>query len=233
MTPSLHVCSGCQSVYYCSIEHQIADRKRHKSKCFLVQEQFVSPGSSFGTFDVGFNQPNVGPPLPREKIQAKRRITQPATSSCQTFAPLPPPIPALSDFDVDAILEEAIGPFLDSTDFKCNMFPDPGTLISPVNLDLVENPSLGQEGFTQQLSNISLNGDMTKFDYDTVEDVSNIVVDDMTEYGICVVDDFLGEQQGCAVLNEVLNIYNSGIFKDGQLVNSKGNNRLVPRYKYF
>ncbi len=40
----------------------------------------------------------------------------------------------------------------------------------------------------------------------------------MTDYGICVVDNFLGEENGRNVLKEVEHIEKSGQFSDGELV---------------
>lgn len=54
-----------------------------------------------------------------------------------------------------------------------------------------------------------------------IDDISKNVIRDMDEYGMCVVDNFLGTEKGLAVLNEVLNMYSAGLFKDGQLVSNK------------
>lgn len=54
-----------------------------------------------------------------------------------------------------------------------------------------------------------------------IEDISKNVVTDMNVYGMCVVDNFLGAEKGLAVLNEVLNMYTAGLFRDGQLVSNK------------
>jgi len=48
----------------------------------------------------------------------------------------------------------------------------------------------------------------------------------MDLYGVCVLDNFLGYQRGMTVLDEVLNLYNMGVFKDGQLVRNKASNNL-------
>nr|XP_022907963.1 egl nine homolog 1-like [Onthophagus taurus] len=52
------------------------------------------------------------------------------------------------------------------------------------------------------------------------------VLRDMNDYGVCVVDNFLGEEKGRLVLKEVLNMYSSGVFKDGQLVSNRGRTDL-------
>ncbi|XP_076290195.1 HIF prolyl hydroxylase isoform X2 [Lasioglossum baleicum] len=54
-----------------------------------------------------------------------------------------------------------------------------------------------------------------------LNEICRNVIKDMDEYGVCVVDNFLGAEKGLAVLNEVLNMYSAGLFKDGQLVSNK------------
>lgn len=49
----------------------------------------------------------------------------------------------------------------------------------------------------------------------------HIILRDMNKYGFCVIDDFL--QIGDEILSEVLNLYDRGLFKAGQVVNSKEN----------
>ncbi|XP_045452867.1 egl nine homolog 1 [Melitaea cinxia] len=46
------------------------------------------------------------------------------------------------------------------------------------------------------------------------------VIRDMTQYGVCVLNNFLGKERGLLVLNEVLEMYRSGIFTAGQLVSN-------------
>lgn len=59
-----------------------------------------------------------------------------------------------------------------------------------------------------------------------LDDICRNVIVDMDSYGVCVVDNFLGEEKGKAVLREVLQLYSKGVFKDGQLVSSKGSGDL-------
>ncbi|XP_017467687.1 PREDICTED: hypoxia-inducible factor prolyl hydroxylase [Rhagoletis zephyria] len=46
------------------------------------------------------------------------------------------------------------------------------------------------------------------------------IINDMNQYGLSVVDDFLGVEKGLQILNEVHRMYSAGVFKDGQLVNN-------------
>lgn len=52
------------------------------------------------------------------------------------------------------------------------------------------------------------------------------IIRDMDLYGVCVLDNFLGYERGMNVLDEVLNLHNLGVFKDGQLVRNKASNNL-------
>lgn len=48
---------------------------------------------------------------------------------------------------------------------------------------------------------------------DPCYEICQRVIRDMTQYGVCVLDNFLGKDRGHLVLNEVLAMYKSGIFQ--------------------
>ncbi|XP_041108799.1 egl nine homolog 1-like isoform X2 [Polyodon spathula] len=47
------------------------------------------------------------------------------------------------------------------------------------------------------------------------------IVPCMNKHGICVIDNFLGEDRGLCILEEVKSLYDTGRFTDGQLVSQK------------
>lgn len=51
--------------------------------------------------------------------------------------------------------------------------------------------------------------------------LDDIVTRCMNEYGICCLDNFLGEETGSAILKNVVALHQSGQFTDGQLVNQR------------
>lgn len=61
---------------------------------------------------------------------------------------------------------------------------------------------------------------------EVVDEMCRIVIRDMDQFGVCVVDNFLGYKKGMAVLEEVTDMYTKGVFKDGQLVSNKAKNDL-------
>lgn len=61
------------------------------------------------------------------------------------------------------------------------------------------------------------------------DEMCRIIINDLNSYGVCVLDNFVGEQLGRAVLNEVLNMHKQGIFQDGQLVSRSVNDHRTIR----
>lgn len=56
-----------------------------------------------------------------------------------------------------------------------------------------------------------------------LDTVANQVLQDMKRCGICVIDNFLGSSFCDTILNEVIEMYSDGYFKDGLLVGNKSN----------
>jgi len=61
-----------------------------------------------------------------------------------------------------------------------------------------------------------------------LEEMCCSLIRDLNEYGVCVLDNFLGEQKGMKVLGEVKTMYSAGLFKVRLLTFS--NNILIVPY---
>lgn len=46
-----------------------------------------------------------------------------------------------------------------------------------------------------------------------LEEICQNLIKDMNEYGVCVMDDFLGQRKGLNILEEVERMHASGLFK--------------------
>ncbi|XP_022113305.1 egl nine homolog 1 [Pieris rapae] len=81
-----------------------------------------------------------------------------------------------------------------------------------------EYPEASLKGSSAPFSNMvnSYYMDQTDPSYD----ICQRVIRDMTQYGVCVLNNFLGKERGLLVLQEVLDMYRSGIFTAGQLVSN-------------
>lgn len=54
---------------------------------------------------------------------------------------------------------------------------------------------------------------------DRIQDLPEVIARDLNNYGLCVLDDFLGEGRAQKVLGEVFSMHSEGKFTDGKLVN--------------
>lgn len=67
---------------------------------------------------------------------------------------------------------------------------------------------------------------LADLEQESLEEACNSLIRDMNEYGVCVLDNFLGQERGLKVLHEVTSMYSSGVFKDGQLVSNRGGKNM-------
>ena len=57
--------------------------------------------------------------------------------------------------------------------------------------------------------------------------LADYVVKCLSEYGVCVLDRFLGDAKGELILDEVKRLHSEGIFQDGQLVSKTGPKQTI------
>ncbi|XP_053688048.1 rho GTPase-activating protein gacZ [Sabethes cyaneus] len=62
---------------------------------------------------------------------------------------------------------------------------------------------------------------LADLEQESLDEACSSLVRDMNEYGVCVLDSFLGPERGMKVLEEVTGMYSSGVFRDGQLVSNR------------
>lgn len=197
-------CSRCHTVYYCSKEHQRIDWKKHKVICNTKsdsQQNIINGGRNNSVVDasVNFNISTEG----------------------------------ISNIDLFSDKTEELSSNL-SLDFREEKSPTEKTLRCAKSAMPIqgENRVLPRKSNFRDFPEISLQKkDQPPFlhrnNVDCIlDEVCRNVIRDMDAYGLCVVDNFLGEDRGRAVLDEVLTMYSSGVFKDGQLVSNKGRQDL-------
>nr|CAD7393465.1 unnamed protein product [Timema cristinae] len=228
-------CSRCRIVYYCSKEHQTEHWRRHKVSCgkSLIDKTkgFISEHGVNTTQNVEIANGKVSTSDASSPDTWELQNKGGEASSWNTS---PITYEGSSESEILNARTEILSPTLD--------FRNSASSNSPLNTQLISMPCQGAEyvmfpksanGF-KSFPEISLVGadsppflhKNSKFQQCILEEVCKNVIRDMDAYGLCVVDDFLGAEQGISVLNEVTGMYRTGVFKDGQLVSNKNANDL-------
>jgi hypothetical protein len=63
-----------------------------------------------------------------------------------------------------------------------------------------------------------------------LEEMCSNLIRDLDEYGVCVLDSFIGEERGKKVLGEVKSMYSAGLFRVSRVESSSLNGRFILLY---
>lgn len=205
----LRRCGGCQGVFYCSREHQRMHWPAHKHVCRRVQAQqqhvLQQPQPAMGGV---VSQP---PPL----------VPTPASVVAAASPPLPPS-PEPSAPSVSGIAADI-----------ANYDPN-----DPVNQawwnDTLSSLGLATEGADGADGDVTADARTQQQPCPSsppaqlptskwLQRMCGSVIHDLNTFGICVIDNFLGQERGSMVLDEVRSLYYEGrLFREGQLVSERG-----------
>ncbi|XP_019769773.1 prolyl hydroxylase EGLN3 isoform X2 [Dendroctonus ponderosae] len=92
----------------------------------------------------------------------------------------------------------------------------------PIAGENIVKPVKGMKYFPE----VALAGGSAPFQHSiddvVLESMCRNIIEDLSDYGLCVLDNFLGFEEGNRVMAEVLNIKGTGALRDGQLVSTRG-----------
>uniref|UniRef100_A0A224Z292 hypoxia-inducible factor-proline dioxygenase n=1 Tax=Rhipicephalus zambeziensis TaxID=60191 RepID=A0A224Z292_9ACAR len=200
-TSSLRRCAQCHGIYYCSKEHQRLHWPAHKHICKHSNAQHSSASP---------------PPLL-------------VADSASVLHPTPPMTPVTV---VEALAPSMAAPIPPDAGIAADIPNyDPN---DPVNQawwnDTLSSLGLGTEGSGSDLANNAARPEALKpLSSKRFQKICADVVHDLKEYGICVIDKFLGKERGSLVFDEVYSLYGSGEFQHGQLVSERDDTGRIIR----
>lgn len=212
---NLMLCSRCRDTWYCCREHQKFHWKTHKRECgprgAVVLEQSPINVNSYPpvttTLQHYNNRPAVDHPIINDRL--------PQTTSSSNLAQHLQYVPQAPAEFIAAGSNEIgfhrspsypLTPIVDSPTFCRGDSSDSGGL----SMGHSRTPPSGGGAYMDQHVRMK-----------QLQDLSDYVAKCMSQHGICVVDNFLGDVVGDKILEEVLDLHSRGCFQDGQLVNSR------------
>lgn len=208
----LRRCAGCQGVFYCSREHQRMHWPAHKHVCRRVQAQ----------------QQHVPQHVPQPQQP------QPAVGGVVSQHPPLVPTPPLTPASVAAAASPPLPPSPPE--------PPGAPSVSGIAADIANydpNDPVNQAWWNDTLSSLGLATEGAGADAHSaartqpcsssmptskwLQRMCGSVIHDLNTFGICVIDNFLGQERGNMVLDEVRSLYYEGrLFREGQLVSERG-----------
>ncbi|XP_023222418.1 egl nine homolog 1-like [Centruroides sculpturatus] len=205
-TGILSRCSRCHYAWYCSKEHQSLHWREHRKECTQIRQMINQPNLQNTQGESSWNK--VNPLYYSEQIwqnQPTEQVTQTEFDSSNLIASS-----SIPDYNL------LVNDMSKESNFSVSQASSQDAYLS--DGDQMFNEHFGQNECAQvdEKSMIeSYNQNPEWFD-----GMCHNLVKDLNSYGICVIDKFMGEQTGKAILDEVRNLYRAGLFHNGQLVNS-------------
>ncbi|KAH8395541.1 hypothetical protein KR222_005277, partial [Zaprionus bogoriensis] len=217
-------CAKCKNIFYCSTAHQHLDWQSHRQDCRLLarqkqqqqqQQQQQQLQQQQQQQQINNNNSNSN------KIQQLQHAVAATTldvsgANCSTAQMMTPATQAQSwPNELDELLNYFGQPA---------MAPQAAAQSAGVSQHQVQqnhhhHQHNGEKSSSYQIgqADASFMGSGSERRY---EDLCRNIINDMNQYGLSVVDDFLGMDKGLKILNEVRSMYNAGAFHDGQLVHN-------------
>ncbi|XP_046551852.1 egl nine homolog 1-like [Haliotis rubra] len=227
---NLSLCTGCRKTWYCCREHQKADWREHKRRCagkskkkdkkpkhegvVCPSDQSASGSSITMPTDIAVGDRSAA----QWDVEGKGAKTH-ARSVNKTVEEV---------HSRDHKPDELCCAQADDTSHASVPVPQEGS--SEAYILQTAASSLSQPSGASADSGDTMREIINPLDssetYVTVlksrfKELAEYVTNCLTKYGICVIDKFLGESKGLDILKEVKELYRSGVFKNGQVVDSE------------
>ncbi|XP_041351373.1 egl nine homolog 1-like [Gigantopelta aegis] len=203
----LSLCGGCRKTWYCCKQHQKDDWKEHKKRCSFKRNKKDSMPKS----------DDSGPTKTSDRVGDESRSTDSDECACSESSHVDTTHnsddrPRLST----ERLNKKSSTRKDSPELDEHLA---GSAASALNLDQPYSEFSMSPMPAQVLTSDSWQSSSAyiKILQSRFKELSLYVVKCLTKYGVCVIDNFLGESKGMEILNEIKTLHSSGQFHKGQV----------------
>ncbi|XP_065563318.1 egl nine homolog 1-like [Artemia franciscana] len=226
-------CARCRNVLYCSKEHQKLHWRIHKPQCYdvnsvpglslspsvttLSQQEKSSYVTEIPFPKGGASLPEAGPAMYQQiacdESGVEREQNNVNQTEMESFSNLPDTdlLFAIDNFFSGAYLDQSM-PIREPK--RKAYDPDSFINLGPSSTQQSLNPTKNLTGFEHYL-------EMRRNTAEWMLKVCQYVIQDLDRFGICVIDNFLGKDYADAILATTEDLYDSGVFREGEVVSNR------------
>lgn len=241
---NLMLCGGCKRTWYCSREHQKYDWKHHKKKC-KKQRQQTNDVAESGQVTINSNGMSITENPPRgdgirdsedvyPKVVDDDKIMNQSKTTDLTLAA--GNVSKLEGLKLDEVKNDMSYNALEESHSKLakEYFIQSGiSELKPYTSEsLMKNIALHSSDCSKNKMPPTTEEqyDTSKTYFSVLEHRNSMLADYacncLNRYGVCVIDNFLGNSKGLEILDQVRDMHSAGIFKKGQLMSASGTSNL-------
>ncbi|XP_071997259.1 egl nine homolog 1 [Engystomops pustulosus] len=201
-------CGRCRSSFYCSKEHQRQDWKKHKLLCKGTAQGTESKAAGEGAEPTkptppAQNHSNARSTLPKSGNETLVKQTEPQKAEpSKNNLPREASMSCPNSKQREVVVGGATLREINEEDYTQKSGEACGNVASRRGEGGLERPNGHNKPLLQKLA----------LEY---------IIPCMNKHGICVLDDFLGQEIGERIVGEVKALHSTGRFTDGQLVSQK------------
>lgn len=239
---NLMICGGCKRTWYCSKEHQKFDWKYHKKKCKKQRPQ-ANDGEESGQVSINSNgmsiaegSPHVNELRDRDDVYTKlvdddKNMNQ---SKSTELAFASGNVSSLEELTLNENKEDHnnLGESLHDNTKEYFFQSDISELKPYTSESLRQNAAFhsGDRAKSSMPQSSEEQYDTSKTYFNVLEYRTKMLADYacncLNRYGVCVIDNFLGDSKGLEIFDQVQDMHKAGLFKKGQLMNTTGSSDL-------
>ncbi len=216
---NLMTCGACKCAWYCSKEHQVSHWKAHKKECRIKRKAIQLLEDQKGAAD--FAQLSSCDPA-RRQIDNEAEIWSGHVKSAENTHTTTYQHSGSTKVNVSGKgtlnLPEMTGPTSQHQELPKGKRV--GT--TPDHVSRMKKTPNGKTPVKKTSSGVPEDSE----DHQT-KTIAEYVVKCMNDYGICVVDQFLGDELGSKALSEVLELQEAGVLKDGELISKCDHSKKI------
>ena len=234
---NLMLCAGCKNVFYCSKPHQKQHWKSHKADCKREGSKTVNKQTSHGLKVENTHDKSV---VNSQTLKEQPTIKDENTLSSNTVDMSSLSISSDVNFDLlgptsadqmlsQPVIHNHLQPAQQRTDSQ-TMFMDRSQVMYAQTYGIsdplhVQRTSKSRQQFKPESQTSDAASRTASQNRETK--IADYVVTCLNNYGMCVVDKFLGDTSAGQILNEVSFLNDSNLMQDGQIAHHMASEKKI------